>query len=174
MRHHNIHNTVMPGKQRGAALLISLLILIVLTIIGITGLSNTTLEERMSHNFQQSTMAYQGAESAIENILVTSNPEPDQNPNYNPDNDPMIDAVNAGKDDTSTVVSYTPAGSDVETDTTVVYIDSAACPGSSFGTVVCYIVEARAEATIDATHTETLHVQGFRRPGAEDYTKGIN
>lgn len=170
----NLHNIKSPAQQRGAVLLISMLILIVLTLIGITGLSNTSLEERMSHNFQQSTVAYQGAESAIENVMTAGNPETDENPNYDADTDPMVDAINAGKDDTSTVVTYNIGADHVDTATQVTYLADAACPGASFGTIVCYVLEARATASIDATNTETTHIQGFRRPGPDSGSSGVN
>lgn len=52
-------------KQQGSALVISLLILLVLTIIGVTALNSTVMEEQMSSNFQTGNTAYQAAESAV-------------------------------------------------------------------------------------------------------------
>ena len=56
-------------QQQGAALIISLMMLLVLAIIGVSGLANTNLEERMSQNFQHSTIAFEAAESAIAKII---------------------------------------------------------------------------------------------------------
>lgn len=52
-------------KQRGSALIVSLLILLVLTIIGVTALNSTVMEEKMTSNFQTGNTAYQAAESAV-------------------------------------------------------------------------------------------------------------
>ncbi|WP_455208163.1 pilus assembly PilX family protein [Kaarinaea lacus] len=58
-------------KQQGSALVISLLILLVLTIIGVTALNSTVMEERMSSNFQTGNTAYQAAESAVNQTFIT-------------------------------------------------------------------------------------------------------
>lgn len=53
--------------QRGAVLAVSLLILLLLTIIGIAGMSVTSLEERMAGNDRDRQMAFQAAEAALRN-----------------------------------------------------------------------------------------------------------
>ena len=58
-------------KHEGSALIISLLILLVLTIIGVTALNSTVMEEKMSSNFQTGNTAYQAAESAVNRTFVT-------------------------------------------------------------------------------------------------------
>lgn len=52
-------------KQRGAALIVSLLILLVMTLIGLSGMQTTVLEERMAGNFKNRNLAFQSAESAL-------------------------------------------------------------------------------------------------------------
>ena len=52
-------------QQQGAVLAISLIILLVITIVGLSSMSTTTLEEKMAQNFQADTVTFQGAESAI-------------------------------------------------------------------------------------------------------------
>ena len=56
-------------KQSGAALIVSLMILLVLTVLGVSSLSGTNLEERMAQNFQHSAMAFQASESAINKVF---------------------------------------------------------------------------------------------------------
>lgn len=51
--------------QCGSALVVSLMILMVMTIIGITAMGSTTLEERMANNNRQRQLAFQSAESAL-------------------------------------------------------------------------------------------------------------
>jgi len=62
-------------QQKGAALVISLVILLIMTIIGLQGMSGTTLEERMSRNYRDSQMSFQAAETALrdgENFVQTT------------------------------------------------------------------------------------------------------
>lgn len=53
------------GGQRGAALVVSLVILLVMTIIGITAMRSSTLEEKMAGNAQRNEVAFQLAQSAL-------------------------------------------------------------------------------------------------------------
>jgi len=68
-----------PEKQQGAVLIVSLLILLVLTMIGITGTRTTTMEEKMVGNMRQQLISFQAAEAAIrdaENWLKPLTKEP--------------------------------------------------------------------------------------------------
>jgi type IV pilus assembly protein PilX len=53
------------SKQNGVALFISLVLLLVLTIIGISSVQTTSLEVRMTRNEHDSMLAFQAAESAL-------------------------------------------------------------------------------------------------------------
>lgn len=76
-----IHPVPTPGKrfvplagryERGTALIMSLVILMILTILGITAMSTASLEERMSGNTQESTRAFEAAESGLNQALDTA------------------------------------------------------------------------------------------------------
>ncbi len=62
-------------SQRGAVLLVSLMILLIMTVLGIAGMSSTTMEEKMAANNQQQQQAYQAAETALRDAeaWLTSN-----------------------------------------------------------------------------------------------------
>lgn len=70
-----------PGRaQRGAALVIGLILLLVLTILAVSGVVTSTLELRMVGNQQQQERAFQAAEVGIEEAMAnpqlsTSTPE---------------------------------------------------------------------------------------------------
>lgn len=51
--------------ETGAVLVVSLVFLLVLTLIGLSGLQVTSLEEKMSGNMRDRNLAFQGAESAL-------------------------------------------------------------------------------------------------------------
>jgi type IV pilus assembly protein PilX len=52
-------------NQSGTALFISLVILVIMTILGLSSMSNTVLETKMATNAQQRQIAYQAAEKAL-------------------------------------------------------------------------------------------------------------
>jgi type IV pilus assembly protein PilX len=54
-----------PGTQRGAVLVVSLIILLIMTILGVSSMKNTTLEERMAGNMRDQNLAFQSAEAAL-------------------------------------------------------------------------------------------------------------
>ena len=53
------------NRRNGAVLIISLIILLLLTIIGMTAIQTTLLEEKMAGNLQEQNIAFQAAESAL-------------------------------------------------------------------------------------------------------------
>ncbi|HPF28453.1 MAG TPA: PilX N-terminal domain-containing pilus assembly protein, partial [Steroidobacteraceae bacterium] len=60
--------------QRGAILVTSLLLLLVLTIIGLTAMRMTSLQERMAGSTRDLNLAFQGAEAALrdgETLIAT-------------------------------------------------------------------------------------------------------
>ena len=56
-----------PGfpAEEGSALVVSLLVLLVLTLLALAATRGTTLEERMAGNFRDRNLAFQAAESAL-------------------------------------------------------------------------------------------------------------
>jgi len=57
-------------RQQGAALVIGLILLVVLTILAISGVFTSTMELRMVRNTQSQERAFQAAEVAIEDALA--------------------------------------------------------------------------------------------------------
>lgn len=54
-----------PLRQRGVALVMALVFLLLLTILGIAALNTTSLEEKMANNVKDRNLAFQSAESAL-------------------------------------------------------------------------------------------------------------
>ena len=52
-------------NQKGAVLAISLIILLLMTIIGVSAMRSTTLQEKMAGNLRDYNLAFQSAESAL-------------------------------------------------------------------------------------------------------------
>lgn len=57
-----------PRRQRGAALFISLMFLIILTVIGLSAANVGVLQERMASNVRESNEAFQVAEATLRSI----------------------------------------------------------------------------------------------------------
>lgn len=60
----NVHK-----KQQGAALIVGLVLLVVITVLAISGMNTATTELAMARNDQNYEYAFQAAETGLENIL---------------------------------------------------------------------------------------------------------
>jgi type IV pilus assembly protein PilX len=63
-----------PQHQSGAVLVVSLIMLLLLTIIGVTSMQTTSLEEKMAGNMRDKNLAFQAAESALSAAEASLNP----------------------------------------------------------------------------------------------------
>lgn len=52
-------------RQQGAVLIVSLVLLVLMTIVAVTGMRRTTIEEHMAGNLRDQTVAFQAAEAAL-------------------------------------------------------------------------------------------------------------
>ena len=52
-------------SERGAALIVALVMLLVMTVLGVTAARNTNLQERMAGNLRDNNLAFQSAERAL-------------------------------------------------------------------------------------------------------------
>ena len=59
----------LPGRQRGAALVVGLLLLVVITVLAISGMNTATTELAMARNDQAYEDAFQLAERGLEDAL---------------------------------------------------------------------------------------------------------
>jgi len=68
-------------RQSGSVLIISLIVMLVLTILGVSGMKSSVLEEKMAGNMRDSQLAFQAAEATLreaeqyieDNIVSTAN-----------------------------------------------------------------------------------------------------
>jgi len=61
-------------KQVGAVLVMSMVFLIVLTLLGLSSMSNSTLELKIASSSQQRDVAFQGAQSVIDFVMTAPFP----------------------------------------------------------------------------------------------------
>jgi hypothetical protein len=87
------HDYPMNHGQRGAALVTSLVLLTIVTLLAITSMSTNTLEEKMAANSQEMNRAFQTAEAGIAKLLGddaafnTTNSVDDNGTPFNPADD---------------------------------------------------------------------------------------
>ena len=65
MSYTNSQQPHLHQQQHGAVLIVSLIMLLILTIIGVTGMRTTVLEEKMAGNMRDQNLAFQAAEAAL-------------------------------------------------------------------------------------------------------------
>ena len=63
MKNYQLHN--FTYKQDGSVLIVSLIILVAMTLIGITAMRTTVLEEKMAGNMRNKEIAFQAAEATL-------------------------------------------------------------------------------------------------------------
>lgn len=68
----NRNRVFIVNKQSGAALFISLIMLLALTIIGLSAANRSNLQERMASNLHIQNLAFNAAESAVGGFIVDS------------------------------------------------------------------------------------------------------
>jgi type IV pilus assembly protein PilX len=77
---HGLCGRTLPRQQSGAVLIVSLVMLLLLTIIGMSAVDMTTLDTRISANTKDKALAFDAAEAALNtagNSLMPGQPLPD-------------------------------------------------------------------------------------------------
>lgn len=64
------HQQFNPAGNQGIALFISLVMLLILTVLGISSVQSTSMQERMARNAMDANLAFQAAESALRDAEV--------------------------------------------------------------------------------------------------------
>ena len=59
---------IKKSQQSGSALIISLIVLLLVTILGVSSMQSTTIQERMTGNTRQSHLSFHAAEAGIRTI----------------------------------------------------------------------------------------------------------
>ena len=62
--------TTIPGNEKGATLVVALIMLVLISLIGVSSLKSASVVERMSENDYQKNITFQASESAAEVALL--------------------------------------------------------------------------------------------------------
>jgi hypothetical protein len=159
---------VHKNLQQGAALILSLLFLLILTIIGLSALSNSGLEARMGHNYQLVNTVFHAAETTIDTVLFRGDKGSFTNPNptYDVNNDKLEEALAGGVGGISnlnlTDAELDPDGflvkASMTSASTITYVRlNEFCRGGGS----CFEFDIEASANIPDTSARTTHTQGI-------------
>ncbi|WP_144780002.1 pilus assembly PilX family protein [Marinobacter maritimus] len=117
-------------RQRGAALIISLVILLVITVIGLASMNTSILQERMSANAQNARQAFLSAEAASQDLFRKLEPMDSSSNEWKL----ALDALDAGIRVATTPKAYSGVGSGKVATAELRYLGEAnLVEGHSFG-----------------------------------------
>lgn len=140
-------------RQRGAALVIGLIVLLMLTLLGVSNMNMTSLELKITSNTQNKNHAFQGAASAIEQVMQA----------------PVGSAFRINFTNTAPQVFATDSHGSVTTAATATYVETAGginCPLTSLN-MSCNFYKIRTTATHGPSGATSVQEQGLYRPGLQ-------
>lgn len=169
MKHSMINNKqyvppVVVKREGGAVLVMGLVLLTVLTLIGVSSMSSSTLEMKAAANQQQHNIAFQGAQSRL---AFTAKEDPVLKPvNYYIAIDVKADP-NTWPVQTCNAADGCVDGADWTATATISYLDCQKASGSSLEAgkgVSARIFEIRATALTNAGSAKSVQAGAIRYP----------
>jgi hypothetical protein len=88
----------LPASQRGATLVVGLVLLLVLTVVGVSGMNTATMEINMAANTQFQQDAFQMTEDGVDTVLATRD--------YTTDGTRTLDWIGGTEFDRRAVTTY--------------------------------------------------------------------
>lgn len=154
--------------QHGSALIVSLLILLVMTIVGVTTLNSTMLQEKMAVNSHDMITTFQAAEAAIGHGIADAAPvdakyftdalDADKAGTTNPSK--IYDLDGGTTSATAELKSYPSAT--VEGGTRVIH-NKMHHINSSLGVFVGYSMQFKGTGKLTATGAKSVNIQGVMK-----------
>lgn len=133
------------GRERGAALMVAMVMIFMLSLMGVSAMRGSSLERRMTDNAVQAETVRQAAESATEVVLNTPGS--------------VADAIAAGSAGVVRVVDLGHAG--MTTRVELRHVGSGIAPGTSLGSgIQASRVTIRGIAEIDGVSAAAAVSQG--------------
>lgn len=107
-----------PSNQRGAVLVISLIVLLVVTLLGVGSLETAVFQERMAVNAQNKNVSFQVTASDLEDML-------EEGAIFGGTATQLNDALNRGIGVPSSATSYDNGDANVSAEYTITYVGDA-------------------------------------------------
>jgi len=174
-QHKKMAKSVLVRKQRGVALAVSLLLLVAMTIIGVSTLTGTRLNEQVTSNAQQKAITFEAAESAISSVwnaadMMAAVEKFPLTPYDNPavvDRDDLDSALSSNFDQTYGAKSAV----DISAEVSIQYCGESALPeGTSLSAdesklqMVGVLFDVNGNASIKNSKTRSDHLQRAELP----------
>lgn len=135
--------------QRGAALFIGLVMLVVIAIIGVSGVRSVVMEKNMATNSQYHMIVFQAADTAIEGTLA--------------DNTAFVDAINTPTSGTWPTRTYSMThghyAQSISSDATISVGAPSVPIGYSIGQFVTYPFTITGNGAIASINAADTHIQ---------------
>ena len=152
------------ARQRGAALAVGLILLVVMSMLGLSALRGSNIQVKLAANYQFKEIAFQAAD---ENIRTTVHEADGVRPPPDGEQNILIEAINAPDTPPTRQISDSTAGT--QATATVTYDGSRAAPGFSLGAgdgaFVAHRYDIDAQATGPAPSARSNIRQGISRIG---------
>jgi len=146
------------GKQQGAALLIALIMLVILSMIGLTNMRSSALETRMAANSIEKDITFQAADSASEIALQ---------------NEQALSDKICSKTSLKSQINNINHGGQLATDAEITYGGVAAAVGYSLDSgVSAFRFTSTGTSRMNETGTSTSITQGLVILGAKGNGSG--
>jgi len=145
------------NQQTGAALMVSLVLIFMLSVLGVSAMRNATLENQLASNAAHKELTFQAAESAADSVLAIEDIA----------NEQAVENIICSQDPVSFTLSKLNADSKVETTVELEYGGQSLPPGWSVGGPVSgrrFVVTG--ESSIPSANTSTRIAQGVIAIGA--------
>lgn len=145
---NTIASKLRGGSERGAALVVGLILLLVLTVVGVSGMTSSIFGLTMASNSQFQQNAFQAAETGIDIMIENRNYTTVTETFLNPDPTPLGDG------------SYETTAKATFQETTPVP-DSAFSLGVDQGAVQAFHFDIEATGRVPSENASSTHNQSF-------------
>ena len=137
--------------QRGAALMVGLMVLFMLTILGIANMSMTSLELRINSNMQNRNRVFQSANSMLDLVFYSSGTDPNRM-YFNTELPQSFGPFVSGETSSTAIGIFTSRGSGIM------------CPGNSLRST-CNFYRLTANSKHTASKASSAQVLGLYKLG---------
>ena len=165
------HSPAIHAAQRGMALVFALVVLLILTILGVSSLRTSSLQQLMAGNTQEQTRAFEAADSGLSRALNDIN----TNPSWKTDPTQFNDAPYPYTIQTGTTIAdlsaaraipQTPTPTPTITNPTPPQIGPAPRGSAPSGSTVCVAYYDQEVIGTTSTLSQVKLHQGFTNSGA--------
>ncbi|KZY44995.1 MULTISPECIES: PilX N-terminal domain-containing pilus assembly protein [unclassified Oleiphilus] len=149
------------ARQKGAVLVVSLIILLLMTLIGVASMSSSIMQEKMASNAQNNNATFQAAENAVSGLI--------NKVIIDKDTTELDEAIGIGTiGEHTSSINYAVSGSKAASSYSIGYMGVVAlAKGGSLNVdessteLKPELFEALVEGAVEATSAQTVIRQGF-------------